>query len=629
MTHLNSLVVQLRKIPVLSLKIFSAGLFSFFYIGSIAPAHAYSLKNRAVFFIAPAIEGLYVCDEGARNPSLNNLDEVNTFCLNKRLDGSPAIIRLLNSLEENGPRGKIQIGYQATLQLLSLYKRQGDNWVIDDNKVDAYLRLLSRINRPVVVYLAADHFDSQGRITDDLLRDPQNLMLLSNGNPPLSEYFGYRIAPYTLLTDEKIPVNAYRYTALHHVARKLNALPKHVRERVVAISLAGELHQLFPDFESGTGKFDRMQTTDYSKKSIAQFQRWLQERYGNIQKFNQNHSFAYPGFEYVAAPFKDIRVEKLISFGEHYDAYASGTLPVAGWIWDPEARIDRLDLFVDGEFNAKINTGLNRLDVYRAESGVTSPNVGYRLDLDYRNLSKGRHIAEVVGTSSGKRYLLGRAEFVVVPRDQSATPNQQAARGAHGLLPIGQLKSVKTWLDKPKQLQDVYYNPLARDWNEFRAWQVREFLANFYRKALQAGLPADKLYSHQILPEVNSSWNAQLFAAEQTLLSNAPWKFGVNLYGGATNSQWVKQFLMSRNVSDYGVPEFNPQQWKLPNTHLNAMVAQYQLGARFISPYYFSVVPARFKAATASAIEATEIRPDNPKEGSNQFYNAIRELAKH
>lgn len=629
MSCFNLLVTQLRQLQRFSRDFFWIGLLSFSTLGFATPLHTYHLADRPAFFIAPAIVGLYVCDEGAANQALKNLEDINAFCLAKRLDGTKAINRLLNTLERDGPQGKVQVGYQATLQLLSLYKRHKNTWVIDDDKVEAYLRLLSNINRPVVVYLAADHFDSQGPITDDLLSDSQNLMLLSDGTPPLSGYFGHRIAPYTLLTDERIPVNAYRYAALQHVAQKLGKLPKKVRQRIIAITLAGELHQLFPDFESGTGRFEAMQTTDYSPKSIQLFRRWLRQRYGNIQRLNLAHSFAYPDFEHVAAPYKDIRTERLSSFGEHYDAYASGTLPVSGWLWDPQARIEKLDLYVDGEFNAKINMRLNRLDVYRAESSVTSPNVGYRSDLDYRNLSKGRHIAEVVGKSSGKRYLLGWAEFVVVPRDQSEVPNQPTVKRVHGLLPIDQLKGLKTWLDKPKQLQDVYFNPLARDWNDFRAWQVRQFLENFHRKALKAGLPSEKLYSHQILPDINSSWNTQLFAAEQTFVANTPWKLGINFYGGATNSQWVKQLLMSRKAGDYGVPEFNPQQWKLPDTHLNAMVAQYHLGARFISPYYFSVVPARVKTEAAAATAAMEIRPDNPKEGSDQFYNAIREFAKN
>ena len=43
------------------------------------------------------------------------------------------------------------------------------------------------------------------------------------------------------------------------------------------------------------------------------------------------------------------------------------------------------------------------------------------------------------------------------------------------------------------------------------------------------------------------------------------------------------------------MPEFNPQQWKRPGAHMDAM----------------------------------ELRADNPKDGSSQFYQAIRDFAKY
>lgn len=57
----------------------------------------------------------------------------------------------------------------------------------------------------------------------------------------------------------------------------------------------------------------------------------------------------------------------------------------------------------------------------------------------------------------------------------------------------------------------------------------------------------------------------------------------------------MREFIAQRKITDYGVPEFNPQQWKLSGTHVAAMQSHYNGGARFISPYYFSVIPDRFK----------------------------------
>lgn len=586
------------------------------------------LPDRSPFYLMPMVEGLFACDEGLANRQLKDINAVNGYCIEHQLDGSPGVIRLLDKLEPGGPGGQVQVGYQATLQLLSLYQRGGKGWIIDEKKLDAFLRVLSRVPRPVVVYLAADHFDTQGPLVDELVKDARNLMLLANGKPAMSNYFGHRVVPYTLQSDESIDVNHYRYAALRHVATRLNALPATVRERIIAITLAGELHHMFPDFEGGTGKFDGIQVTDYSADSVTGFRRWLAKRYGNLQKFNASNGFSFGSFDQVPAPARNIRNERLPMFAEHYDAFADGLLPIAGWLWDPRRQIQQLSLYVDGKMAGPVPRDFNRLDVYRAVKEVTTPNVGFRADFDFSELPAGTHLAQVVAQTPGGRYLVGQVQFLVVPRDQSSVKPVKAG-ALEQLRPISELPGVKAWLDLPRALQDVYFNPLARDWNQYRASQVRGFMERFYQEALTAGLPADKLYSHQILPAVNSSWNAQLFSVEHPLAAETPWKTGINLYGGATDSDWVRSFMAQRKINDYGVPEFNPQQWKRPGAALKAMKSHYLGGARFISPYYFSTVPDRFKGGAKHGANAMELRTDNTRDGSDQFLRAIQDFAKY
>ncbi|HEY0201706.1 MAG TPA: hypothetical protein VGC24_08440, partial [Burkholderiaceae bacterium] len=69
------------------------------------------------------------------------------------------------------------------------------------------------------------------------------------------------------------------------------------------------------------------------------------------------------------------------------------------------------------------------------------------------------------------------------------------------------------------------------------------------------------------------------------------------------------------------------QQWKTPGTHLAALQAHYDAGARFISPYYFSLVPDRFKGGE-QGVNRMELGPTNTKDGSDQFYEAIRAFAR-
>lgn len=95
------------------------------------------------------------------------------------------------------------------------------------------------------------------------------------------------------------------------------------------------------------------------------------------------------------------------------------------------------------------------------------------------------------------------------------------------------------------------------------------------------------------MPNANASRNSQLFAAGQTLNGSAPWKQGLNMYGGATDSAGLRDFMARNKITEYGVPE-SPQQWKGNGVHLAAMQVHYYAGARFITPYYLSVIPDRF-----------------------------------
>ncbi len=588
------------------------------------------LPPRAPFLIAPTVEGLLLCDEALADPQILRMDAALALCRQKKKNGTPALTRLLDRLEPGGPQGQVQLGYTLTVQLLNLYRKANKadkDWQIDAEQVTALLQLITQVQRPVVLYLTADHFDSLGPIVEELRHDPANLMQLRDGKPLELGYFGYRIMPWTMQTDLAIPVNHYRVLALQYIAQRILALPKPVQNRIAAITLAGELHHMYPDFENGMGRYQDVRVTDYSAASVAGFRQWLQQQYRGIADLNAQMGFAYASFDEVPAPSKDIRKEPLPHFAEHYDAFADGILPLSGWLWDPQGSITQLDLYVDGQRVGPVPRGFNRLDVYRADAAVLSPNVGYRYDFDYSALLPGRHSAQIVAETSKGHHGLAEVEFVVVARDQSRASGS-APNTLSWLKEAKSIPGVRSWLDLPRAGQDLYFNPLARDWNRYRNYQVQQFLAAFHQVAVRTGLPADKLYSHQIVPRANSSWNHQLFAADGTIAGNTPWKQGLNMYGGSTNSDWMRRYLAQERITDYGVPEFHPQQWKNPGVHLAALQSHYRGGARFVSPYYFSLVPERFKGVAEHGVNRMELRPDNPKDGSNQLYQAIEAFAR-
>ncbi|MCW0038395.1 hypothetical protein OIO03_23150, partial [Acinetobacter baumannii] len=133
--------------------------------------------------IAPTVEGMLLCDEAVADIRIKSMDEAYAFCQQRKLDGSAAVNRLLDTLEPGGPKGNVQIGYTATLQLLGLYQRTAKGWEIDEAKVDSFLNVIRKVQRPVVLYFSADHFDSVGPIAAELAKDPVNLMQLRDGKP--------------------------------------------------------------------------------------------------------------------------------------------------------------------------------------------------------------------------------------------------------------------------------------------------------------------------------------------------------------------------------------------------------------------------------------------------------------
>lgn len=588
-------------------------------------------QARPPLIVAPTIVGMEVCDEAAADPAVTDFEAAAARCRQLGRTGARAVRELLDRLEPGGPAGEVQVGFTATLQLLGLYQRTPRGWEIDPARVDAFLRLITDVPRPVVVYLAANHFDAVGPLTRELSEDPRNLMQLPGGRSPIVEYFGNRVVPYTLLADPSIPVNRYRFEALRYVARRLQALPSAVQDRIVAVTLAGEVHQMFPDFENGMGDHGAQATTDYSPASVQGFRAFLAARYGTLQALNAHLGSAFASFADVQPPDRDARSDAAVPVLRHYDAAAAGSLAVAGWLWDPQGRIDGLDLYLDARYLGPVPRGFNRLDVYRTLEAVDSPNVGFRTDLDYRSLAPGRHLAQIVARIGPARYRAFDVPFTVLPRDRGTAASHRPP-AVFGMQGMEALPDVRMSLDQPAPGApgpSVLFNPLARDWNDYRAAQVVQWLQAFHAVAQEAGLPAAKLYSHQILPGVNSSWNPQLFAADGTFARSMPWKHGINLYGGATQSGWVRQFFSAEGIRDYGVPEFHPQQWKKDGAALAALEFQRAGGARFVSPYFFSVIPERLKKNTGQGIDRMELSPANPRDGSDRFYRALIDFARH
>ena len=608
-----------------------AGIGSCFRLAALSLGLALFAGDEAVaesgkpLFIVPVVEGLLICDTRPEN-EYRQMIHGNSQCTAEGSNAVQATAALLDQLEPGGPKGAVQVGYTVTVQLLSLYRRREGRWSIDESRVKRVMDVLNQLKRPAVLYLAGNHFDTPGEITSTLEADPANLMQLADGSVPASTYFGYKVVPYTLQTDESIPVNRLRFEALRHVASRVAALPKATRDRLVAVTLAGEVHHMFRNFEAGMGAYDPVGVTDYSPASIAGFRTWLRGRYRTVREFNQATGASLRTFDEVQAPSKSM-LSAAGDKAQHFDGFADGRVPVSGWLWDPKGRTTGLELRIDGKPVAQLRRDFNRLDVYRTLDAVDDPSVGFRHDVDFSAWPPGEYSLQVVALNSIANYELGRVVLEVVAGLPTAPAGATPKTERPSQLPrLSALPDVKASLDLPKARQKVMFNQLARDWNSYRAWQVNAFVAKFQQVARAAGLPDDKLFSHQILPRVNSSWNPQLFATDESVGAELSWKQGFNTYGGAAGGSWTERFIGENRLKDYGIPEFHQQQWKRPDAARKALALHQRLGARFISPYYVSIIADR-NQKTGATLNRLEIRPNNVLDGSDQLFRAIKDLA--
>lgn len=90
-----------------------------------------------------------MCDEAAQDLRFANVYEAEGQCRRLKVSGTAALNRLLDTLEPGGPKGQVQIGFTATLQLLGLYKQSGKGWEIDDAQLDNFFVSSARSNAPL------------------------------------------------------------------------------------------------------------------------------------------------------------------------------------------------------------------------------------------------------------------------------------------------------------------------------------------------------------------------------------------------------------------------------------------------------------------------------------------------
>ena len=545
-------------------------------------------------------------------------------------------------------RPDLRLGYTLNVPLLRLLKSgtsgtpgqpgqpSASAWVVDDDRVARVVHTLAQVKRPAVLYLFATHFGVDAPIERALMQDQRNLAQTQYGVLPADKYLDYSIYPWSVARTDN-GITRARDSAIAAVARQMCRTPDALKH-VEAVTLLGEVHQLYPQFETGMGFESPYQIGDYSEASQAAFRAFLIRTHGTIDALNARLGSQFKRFDEVKPPRLDIRKDRLANYFEHIDATAHGSLPISGWVhvpagrwhnWpaqiaDPPATLMEASkpwvrITVNGQLVGRTRADLSRQDVAQAKPAFGTPDLGWRFDLPFAHLAPGRYRVDALLELSGGLATLGTRHINVMGRDQQMpTPGPLLAPQAN-VLPA----DVAAHLDWPRESMDVYFNPLVPLWHAFRAQQVKTYLQHMQRAVAQTCLAQKPLYVHQLYPYGNPSWDANRYAVDASMQATSDWRLGVSLYGASSYGFEVGQRLKGWKQHQYGITEFHPMRAMTGDDMARTFALHRQQGAQFLS---FFMEAKREGTVPQRMHNAFSLDENNPAMNGAVLYDAVRQV---
>lgn len=546
-------------------------------------------------------------------------DTLGRRCAGPQGSAAALVESTLARLQPSSPKHPdYALGYTLPVPLLQLLRPQGHDWVIDTERIQRLVHTVRDTGRPLILYLFSTHFAAHAPIEADLANDPANLAQTRDGPLPIGRYYGAPIYPWTVATTHN-GITRYRVQTTRALLDELCKLPAHDLAKIRGVTLLGELHHLFPDFEAGMGFAPPYRVTDYSAASAAGFQQYLQARFGHIAQLNRVLSTQYASFEDIAPPSRDIRDEPLQRYTEHMDAYAHGSLPIAGWAFVPGG-MAWVHVYRNGVFLGKTPVNQGRQDVLQARPEFGDANTGWRFDMDFRQLPAGLHRIDLfLEPSPGQLIALGKREIAIMDARQQP-PQLQPQRPLPASAPAP--AELQAHIDMPADQASYYYNPLAPLWHAFRGQQVADYLRFFDGIVDRSCLAGTPRYTHQIIPFTNPGWDAGKFAIDASLRPLGKIRLGVSLYGDASYGPGFPRWYRTTGHQAYGVTEFHPLK-ALDAPALRQVLARHaRQGAQFLS---FFLEPYWEGQPVERTHNPFSLDPGNVQFGSDRLYEAMQE----
>ncbi len=519
-------------------------------------------------------------------------------------------------------------GYTLKVPLLNFVQQSPTGWQVDTRAIDKVVRTIEQTGKPLVLYLFSTHFSVNAPAEVELAQNPDNLAHTRDGPMPIDRYYGQPIYPWSVARLDN-PITQVRETVIQALQERICAQPASVRQHIQAITLLGEVHHLFPAFESGMGFSGPYRVSDYSPSSRAAFQAFLQQRHGSISRLNQVLGSQFSQWTDILPPGKDIRQEKLQHFFEHQDSFASGRLPLTGWVHlpagttpDPSTTTPptQVHVFVNGRFVAQTPVALSRQDVLAAKPELGHANVGWRHDLDFSSWPSGVHRIDLaVKQGRGELHHLATRQVAIGNRQQQ--PLQTVP--AQAMPPMAPLPAhAQAYTDEPRDLASYYYNPLAREWLAFRESQVQAYLQHFNRLFYTGCLAHTPRYSHQILPNFNPGWDSEKFAVNSSLQPQTKLQLGVSLYGETSYGPAFTHWLRQNQHTRYGITEFHPLRTMPPAALSGLLQRHHAQGAQFLSFF----MDTHVHTDQGTGLNLFSLGPHNPQHASDQLFWSLQQV---
>lgn len=577
--------------------------------------------------LAPMI-GLDTCLSPAGTPVARDTDTVYTdlakSCAGPQGSAAALVESTLRELRPADSKPtRYQLGYTLNVPLLQLFKKRDADWVIDEELLGRVVRTVRDTERPAMLYLFSTHFGQGAPIEAALGADTANLGWTAQGPLPNATFYGSGIYNWSLASTANA-ITARRVQAAQAVLTEICKLePRHI-QKIRGITLLGELHHLFPNYEASMGFDPPYLVSDYSETSKADFRRFLENHFGTIASLNAAVDAHWTSFSQVDPPSKDVRTTPARDLTEHIDSFAHGVLPISGWAYVPGASDvapAMVRIYRDGDLIATVPANMDRQDVLAALPQLGTANTGWRFDMDFRKLPRGLHRIDVflekspgdlVHLATRNVALLDKAEQTARPQPQKALP---ASRPADAL--------VKASVDIPADQSSYLYNPLVVYWHTFRALQLAGYLQSFRKATELPCLAQTKRYTHQVLPFTHPGWDATKFAVDASLGKLDGIALGVSLYGEPTYGTSFFNWLAASQHRHYGVTEFHPLKAMAP-AQLESMLQQHSVhGAEFVSFFLEPRWKGRLVPRTHNPFS---LDPDNSKFGSAQLFDSMRQV---